>query len=71
MTGTVRQFLDKYANFFAKDDFDLDKVDSVQHENKTGNEVPIKQPPRRLPVHMQEEVDKHVESMIQKGVVTL
>ena len=68
-TETVRQFLVKYANLFAKDDFDLGKVESVQHEIKTGDAVPIKQPPRRLPVHMQEEVDKHVESMIQKGVV--
>ena len=48
-TETVRQFLIKYANLFAKDDFVLGKVESVQHEIKTGNAVPIKQPPRRLP----------------------
>ena len=41
----------------------------VKHHIETGETTPIKQPWRRVPVHMPGGVDQHVEDMLKKNVV--
>ena len=36
---------------------------------KTENRAPIKQPLRRIPVNMREEVDKHIDDMLKRDVI--
>jgi hypothetical protein len=68
----VEPFLTKYASLFAGTDDNLGRTDVVKHSIKTGDANPIKQPPRRLPVHKRKEVDKLVDDMLERGVfVTL
>ncbi|CAC5419770.1 unnamed protein product [Mytilus coruscus] len=41
--------LKRYKNVFSKSSDDIGRTNLIQHEINTGNAVPIRQPPRRLP----------------------
>ena len=51
---------------FAGTDDNLGRTDVVKHNIKTGDATPIKQPPRRLPVHRRKEGDKLVDVMLER-----
>lgn len=34
----------------------------------TGDSLPIKQAPGRMPVHMQKEVDRHIDDLLQQHI---
>lgn len=34
----------------------------------TGDSLPIKQAPGRMPVHMQKEVDRHIDDLLQQNI---
>lgn len=57
----VRQLLMHYHASFVKSDRDLGRTDIIKHNINTGDSLPIKQAPRRIPVHMQKEVDGHID----------
>ena len=40
-----------------------------KHNINTGNHKPIKEVNRRLPEHMNAEVEKHVKEMLEKKVI--
>ena len=48
---------------------DMGRTGMVKHRFDTGDSPPIKQAPRRVPLHQQEVVRQHVEEMLQNGVV--
>ena len=54
---------------FASPDGELGHTTLVQHTIDTGDNHPIKQPPRRLPVAQREIADKEVEKMLLKGFI--
>lgn len=51
----------------SKDDFG--RTSLIKHKINTEGAKPTKQPPRRLPHHAAEFVDKEVENMIERGIV--
>ncbi|KAJ8048197.1 hypothetical protein HOLleu_00408 [Holothuria leucospilota] len=51
------------------DNDQLRRTGIVRHKVDTGNFLPIKQNPRRIPIHKQVEADKKVEKMLQKGII--
>ena len=63
------KLLDEYADIFSAGSADLGRTGIVKHQIDTGNNPPIKQAPRRVPMHQQEVVGHHVEEMLQNGVV--
>lgn len=65
----VDKLLENYAFLFASSDNDLGRTNVVKHRIDTGDARPIKQPPRRLPVHMREEADKLVDDMLRRNVI--
>ncbi|MCG8046017.1 MAG: RNase H-like domain-containing protein, partial [Candidatus Thiodiazotropha endolucinida] len=65
----VAKLLSKYAGVFSKNDADLGRTGIIKHKIPTGETRPIKQPPRRIPAHMNEEVDKQISDMIDKNVI--
>lgn len=65
----VDRLLKNYAFLFARSDNDLGRTNRVKHKIYTGDARLIKQPPRRLPVHMREEADKLVEDMLRRNVI--
>jgi hypothetical protein len=65
----LKQLLLKHADVFAKNDDDLGRTDVIKHDIDTGGAVPIRQPPRRLPLVHQTECAKEIEKMLKKGVI--
>ena len=65
----VKEFLIQHAILFANDDKELGKTGVVKHKIRTGDRVPIKQPLRRIPVSIREEVDKHIDDMLERDVI--
>ncbi len=65
----VAKLLTRFSSVFSASDEDLGRTGVVRHKIDTGNAHPIKQPLRRAPVHMNEEVDRHIEDMLEKQVI--
>ena len=63
------QFLIEYQDVFAKAPDDLGRTDVVRHRIETGDHTPIRQAPRRVPIHRRKLVQQEVEKMLQKGVI--
>jgi hypothetical protein len=63
----VRLLLVKYADLFAKSDIDFGKTHLVEHDINTGDARPIRQPPRRVPIALQPEMDKEIQRMLDTG----
>ena len=57
----VKEVVAVYSDVFASPDGELGHTTLVQHTIDTGDNHPIKQPPRRLPVAQREIADKEVE----------
>ena len=65
----LAKFLREYEDVFAKDSGDLGRTKVVQHYIDTGDSRPIKQPPRRIPLHRKKVVQEEVEKMLERGVI--
>ncbi|CAK1594186.1 unnamed protein product [Parnassius mnemosyne] len=59
----------KYANVFSLNEADIGKTGLVQHKINTGEELPIRQRPRRLPVAREKELETMIEGMVKDGVI--
>ena len=53
----VAKLLTKYSDVFSKSDADIERTGIIKHKIPTGNALPIKERPRRVPVYMDKEVD--------------
>ena len=65
----LANLLDEFSDIFSSGPEDIGRTGIVKHQIDTGNHPPIKQPPRRVPMHQQGTLRKHVEDMLQHGVV--
>ena len=68
--GQVAKLLNKYSEVFSKSDGDIGRTGIIKHRIPTGDAQPIKQRPRRVPVHMNEEIDRQLENMLKENVIT-
>lgn len=59
----------EYTNLFAKSDSDLGSTDIVRHKIDTGTNRPVKIPPSRVPTHLTKEIYKHLDDMLERGVI--
>lgn len=65
----VKVILVRYQNLFSMSKDDFGRTSLIKHKINTEGAKPTKQPPRRLPHHAAEFVDKEVENMIERGIV--
>ena len=65
----VARLLIKYGAIFSKNDADLGRTGIIKHKIPTGQTQPIKQPPRRVQVNMNDEVDTQIQDMLDKDVI--
>ena len=65
----VRNLLQKFSHIFAKTDSDFGRTNIVKHTIETSNAVPVREPPRRVPYHIQQEYDKAIDDMLSKNVI--
>ena len=65
----LASLLNEFTDIFSSGPSDLGRTGIVQHRIDTGDHPPIKQAPRRIPMHQQGTVRQHVDDMLQHGVV--
>ncbi|XP_070571181.1 uncharacterized protein [Ptychodera flava] len=65
----AKTLLNRYSHIFSKYPGDRGRTHLVQHRVPTGDAVPIKQRPRRVPVHLQAEIQHQVKDMLQNDVI--
>ena len=58
-----------YRDIFAKSKSDLGKTSLFKHEINTGNNPPIKQRPRRVPLAKQKVEREDVSKMLDTGII--
>jgi hypothetical protein len=63
------ELLRNYSDIFAIDDKDLGHTNVLRHSINTGEAIPIRQSPRRLPVHRQHEVTQLIADMLEKDII--
>nr|CAH8829254.1 unnamed protein product [Trichobilharzia regenti] len=47
----------------------MGRTNIVQHEIQTGDNLPIRTPPRRVPIHYQQQLDTMITDMLRKKVI--
>ena len=62
-------FLSKWSNIFSKGPTDLGKADIVKHEINLTDDKPFKDPYRRIPPGLYEEVRLHLKEMLEAGAI--
>lgn len=66
----VFSLIDRFQSVFAKDDFDLGLFNGeITHKIDTGEARPIKQRLRRTPMGFENEEKKHIEQMLEQGII--
>ena len=63
------ELLIEYEDTFAGHDLDLGCFPQVQHKINTGTSPPFKQKMRRTPLGFEEEEEKHLQKMLDVGVI--
>jgi hypothetical protein len=66
----LRQLLCKFGKLFATGDDDLGRTTVVTHDIDTGDALPSRVPPRRVPESLLPEHDKEMERMEKQGVIS-
>ena len=67
--ATFKEFLASYHQAFSVEEGECGETDLVEMEIETGDTPPIKQPVRRLPFGVREEVAKLIRDMQKNGVI--
>ena len=67
----VSEMLLKHSTLFAADSKDFGKTNIIKHKINTEKSAPNKEPLRirRILVDMRAEVDKHIDDMLEQGVI--
>lgn len=65
----IGQILEHYNQLFSTGDTDLGRTHLVSHQIDTGSAPPIKIAPRRVPLHLQQEVTDHIKQMLDNGII--
>lgn len=65
----VEELLSRNASVFSKGDTDLGRTHLALHKIDTGSAQPIKLPPRRVPLHLQQEVAEHIKQMQDNNII--
>ena len=67
--AAVRDLLRRNLSVFSTGDHDLGRTHLTLHQIDTGNAKPVKLPPRRIPLHLQQEVAEHLKEMLDHDIV--
>ena len=65
----VAKLLCKYGDVFSSSDNDIGRTGIIKHKIPTGNTVPIKERPRRVPVYVDKEVDRQIDIMVRENII--
>ena len=66
----IKQSLNKYRDVFSRGETDLGRTHLTSHKIDTGDAQPIKMHPRRVPLHLQQEVTNNLTQMLANGIIS-
>ena len=66
----LKALLSKYSDIFSKGDHDIGRTNVVTMKLDTGQNPPVKQRPYKTPFSQRPIVEKHIEDMLQAGVIS-
>ena len=66
---TVKHLLVEFKDIFSGGPYDIGCTKLLQHTIDTSSDKPILQRPRRLPIHVQAEVQMMIEDMVKCGII--
>ena len=64
-----RQVIWNFQSVFSSGPNDLGRTGVIRHKIDTGDNKPVKLPPRRVPVHLQEAVNKEIDRLLDLKVI--
>ena len=64
----LREVLVEFQQTFSRNDQDLGRTRLEVHRIPTGSAKPVRLPPRRAPMHLREEIEEQVQSMVRQGI---
>lgn len=59
----------EHADLFALTSMEIGRTDLVHHTISTGDNAPVKQPPRRIPFTLRPKVEEMISEMLNQGVI--
>ncbi|KAI8497995.1 hypothetical protein Bbelb_239390 [Branchiostoma belcheri] len=65
----LEKFLDEHSDVFSTHKYDFGCTDAVTHRIPTGDAPPTREPYRRIPPALYQEVKQHVNDLLEQGVV--
>ena len=65
----AKEMLKRNAKVFSKDDMDMGRTNLVKHHIKLTDPVPFKEAYRRIPPQMYDEVNTHLQEMLDLGAI--
>ena len=65
----AEQFIAEHSDVFETKEGHTGRTHIIKHEINTGSAQPIRQPPRRLPMAKQQEIQVLVDNMLKDGVI--
>lgn len=61
--------LEKYGDLFAGDSYEISSTTMTKHHIVTGDHPPIKQRPRRAPLHLNKVIKDEIDKMLEKKII--
>jgi hypothetical protein len=65
----VRGLLHEFRDIFSRNEFDIGETNLGEHAIDTGDAKPIRQPLRRHPQQLLQDIDTQVQKMVEAGIV--
>ena len=66
---SLSSLLMEFSHLFAVDNLELGRTSLVAHHINTGDSLPIRQPPRRIPFALRDRACKLIDEMLVQGVI--
>ena len=66
---SVYEILERHPAVISGSKSDLGEAKEVEHSIDTGDQPPIRIPPRRLPIHKRDVIKKEVEAMLKDDII--
>ena len=65
----TRNFLFHYSYIFSAGGNDIGRCDILKHQIPTGDNKPVKLPPRQIPIHLRGAVDDELDRLLDMGII--
>lgn len=65
----ILNLIDKYSHVFSQNEDDIGQTSTLKHRILTTDELPVRQPYRRIPPSQLDEVKQHISDLLNQGII--